>query len=438
MNKAARIRAAAGANIRESIEMPGPATVKLPDFGAPVGPRLRRDETGYLIPLAWIERDPDQPRREFSESSIEALAHSLRESGQLQPCVVRPGKERERYVLVCGERRWRAASVAGLESLRCRVEVGRDLVEIEADQIAENVQREDLAPMDLARALGRQLKARDCSQRELADRLGMSQSAVSKALELLDLPKPVRALVESGELPPSTAREIAKLPDAPGQVKLAREAAGGQLSRGETAAIVAAARAPVIPRESNSPVLGDPSEWSGLIPRESTPGTPSATPIAPAVIPGESSPGADRTPVAAPAPSVLVGAAGAKPGAATMEVLWGCDVLKATATVSVALDPGVPRSAVLAALREAAEVFQSEQSGASRWKRGMQVRIACEGAHPMEGRIGEVLGPGFGGKVSVRFPGVKTGSSVKWECSPHELADMSRRAKPAKKDRGRP
>jgi ParB family chromosome partitioning protein len=167
-----------------------------------------------VIPIDQIGNDPDQPRREFDPASIERLAESLKSRGQLQPILVRWDSGRNLYVILCGERRWRAAMLAGLPSLTCIVG-DRPLSKGERRtvQLIENCCREDLAPVDQAEAMHALVVSEGWTQAGLAGLLGITQSAVSKALALLELPPVLRGQVVLGALSASVARELAKIDD---------------------------------------------------------------------------------------------------------------------------------------------------------------------------------------------------------------------------------
>jgi len=194
----------------------------------------RRLETGALIRVDRIIRDPNQPRTEFDAEGLMRLAQSLKDRGQLQPIRVRWDDAEGRYVIVTGERRWRAAQLAGLEALACVVMTGpasaEDLLE---DQLIENCLREDLKPIEQARAYKSLMDSRGFSQRQLAERLQIGHPAIAKALALLNLPDAIQESVELGEIAPGTAYELSKVEDPADQTRLAREAAEGRLKRDE-------------------------------------------------------------------------------------------------------------------------------------------------------------------------------------------------------------
>jgi ParB family chromosome partitioning protein len=151
------------------------------------------------LPVHVVEGDPEQPRRTFDEEELAELAASLKLHGQLQPIRVRRVSG-GRYVVVAGERRLRAAKLAGLATIDAIVleeRVSLDRVRIEA--VVENLQRADVPPLEAAESYRRLLSLWGVSQAELARRLGISSATVSRALSLLDAPEDVRARIAAGE-----------------------------------------------------------------------------------------------------------------------------------------------------------------------------------------------------------------------------------------------
>ena len=157
-----------------------------------------------------IRPDRAQPRRHFDEAHIEELAESIRSKGVLLPLIVR--RDSEGYVLVAGERRWRAAQKAGLRELPVMV---REVTGKEAFEIAliENIQREDLNPIEEAGAYRRLIEEHGLTQEELAARVGKDRSTVANALRLLRLPEAIQRAVVSGELSMGHARALLAIHD---------------------------------------------------------------------------------------------------------------------------------------------------------------------------------------------------------------------------------
>lgn len=198
------------------------------------GEGRKRLDAASLIRLDRIIADPHQPRTEFDPDALELLAASLKARGQLQPIRVRWDDAADRYIVIVGERRYRAAKLAGLESIACVVATGGATVEdLLEDQLVENALRQDLKPVEQARAYRTLLSARGLTHRQLADRLQIGHASIARALALLDLPEPIQAEVEAGSIAPNTAYELSKVSDPDEQAELARQAAGGQLRRDE-------------------------------------------------------------------------------------------------------------------------------------------------------------------------------------------------------------
>jgi ParB family chromosome partitioning protein len=159
------------------------------------------------LPLTAIRPSASQPRKRFSQESLEELAASIREKGLLQPLLVRP--KGEGYELVAGERRYRAAQMAGLTEVPALV---RDLTDREALELAlvENLQREDLSPVEEARGYQTLLEM-GLTQEEVARRVGKARSTVANALRLLQLPEEVLEALDSGAITPGHARALLML-----------------------------------------------------------------------------------------------------------------------------------------------------------------------------------------------------------------------------------
>lgn len=166
------------------------------------------------VDVNQVVPDPDQPRAEFSEEAMDRLASSIRDKGQLFPIRVRWSAALNKWVIIAGERRWRATRRAGLETIDC-VFVEGDLsrAELLSQQLIENLLREDLRPIEEAKAFRELLALNGWTGRQLSDALRVPPSKVTRALALLDLPDDLQQRVELGELPPRTAYEIAKLDD---------------------------------------------------------------------------------------------------------------------------------------------------------------------------------------------------------------------------------
>jgi ParB family chromosome partitioning protein len=198
-----------------------------------------RIKDALAIEIGRIVPDPHQPRKDFDETALDELAASLKARGQLQPIRVRWDATLEKWAIITGERRYRAAVKAGLATLACvEARAAQTPDEILEDQLVENCVREDLKPLEQAQAYTALMERRAWSYRELGEFLHISKSKIAKAMALLQLPEPVKHLVEQGSLPPNTAYEVSKLDDPVGQVELANLAVKDKLSADQAAEAV--------------------------------------------------------------------------------------------------------------------------------------------------------------------------------------------------------
>lgn len=175
-----------------------------------------------------IEPNRDQPRKVFSYEAIAALADSIREYGVLQPILVRP-LGTGMYQIVAGERRWRAARMLGLDEVPVNI---KELSDLEAMQIAivENLQRENLNPLEEASGYSELIEKFGMTQEKVAKLVGRSRSAVANAVRLLTLPESVQKMVESGDLSAGHARALLAFDDEELLISTAQKAAGGGLT----------------------------------------------------------------------------------------------------------------------------------------------------------------------------------------------------------------
>jgi ParB family chromosome partitioning protein len=204
----------AGANLDESMGVRAsdlrPALAPVPDL-RDLGRRPLRN-VGQ-VDVNQVVPDPDQPRAEFSEEALDRLAGSIREQGQLAPIRVRWSKPLGKWVIVVGERRWRATRRAGLETIDC-VFVDGELSrgELLTQQLIENLLREDLRAIEEAKAFQQLMDLNTWTGKQLADALRLPPSKVSRSLALLDLPEDLQERVDAGNLAARSAYEITKLP----------------------------------------------------------------------------------------------------------------------------------------------------------------------------------------------------------------------------------
>ncbi|MEL6338718.1 MAG: ParB/RepB/Spo0J family partition protein [Myxococcota bacterium] len=179
------------------------------------------------IAIEQIDPNPTQPRKQFDGDQLDELAASIREHGVLQPVVVR--RAGERYQLVAGERRWRATAKAGLHEIPALVKELADDAAL-AVALVENVQRQDLDPIEEAEAYHRLVSEHALSHEELARIVGKSRATITNALRLLQLPAPVLARLATGELTAGHARAVMTLKDPAAMERLADEIVRQRLS----------------------------------------------------------------------------------------------------------------------------------------------------------------------------------------------------------------
>jgi ParB family chromosome partitioning protein len=191
------------------------------------GPELRE------LPVEQIEPNPEQPRSRFDAGALEALAGSISSAGLLQPLIVRPLDDEGRYELVAGERRWRAAQKAGLERVPAVVRTSPQDERLQAALI-ENMVREDLNPVDEARACASLVEDLGISKEQLARRVGRSRASISNLIRLLDLPDPALELLSRGALSEGHGRALLQLGDQEKRKRLAKQAASEGWSVRET------------------------------------------------------------------------------------------------------------------------------------------------------------------------------------------------------------
>jgi ParB family transcriptional regulator, chromosome partitioning protein len=183
--------------------------------------------------------DPAQPRTQFDEEAVNRLAESLRAKGQLHPIHVRWSEDSQKWVIISGERRWRACRRAGLATVDCffheQMLTKAQVLEL---QLIENLLRDDLKPIEEARAFQSLLDLHDWTGKQLAAALQLPASKISRSLALLDLPGELQEQVESGTVPARTAYELSKVADDGKRKELARLAATGSLTSVQAAQVV--------------------------------------------------------------------------------------------------------------------------------------------------------------------------------------------------------
>jgi ParB family chromosome partitioning protein len=219
---------------------PEPA-VPTPGAPPPAENKLPGDEFAHL-PLDLLQRGKYQPRIDMRQESLQELADSIKAQGIVQPIVVRPVDgaapgESQRYEIIAGERRWRAAQIAGLPTVPAVIRRVPDEAAI-AMALIENIQRENLNPLEEARALDRLISEFGITHQQAADAVGRSRAAVSNLLRLLELPPEISAFVERRELEMGHARALLGLTQRRQQVEVGQLVAKKSLSVRETEALV--------------------------------------------------------------------------------------------------------------------------------------------------------------------------------------------------------
>ena len=227
---------------------------------AAILPESAGEEAGELreLPVELIKPNPDQPRTQFEPEALAALAASIETSGVVQPLLVRPLHDGS-YELVAGERRWRAARQAGLEKVPAVV---REQAEAERLQAAliENMVREDLNPVEEARACAALIEDLGLSKEDLARRVGRSRPAVSNLIRLLELPDEALKMLEAGDLSEGHGKALLAAKGNDARRRLARDAARGGWSVRETENRIRLASQP----KSRSRRVVDPEEAAAL------------------------------------------------------------------------------------------------------------------------------------------------------------------------------
>ena len=187
------------------------------------------DAAASTLPLREIEPDPAQPRKQFDDDALNQLADSITENGLLQPIAVRPKKLGTGYIIIAGERRWRAARLAGLDEVPVII---KDVTDEQAAALAliENLQREDLDPVEEAAGIRELMTRCNLTQEQAARKLGKSRSALANSLRLLSLPETVLELLKSGFITIGHAKVVLGLPAPELQEKAAQMIADNQLN----------------------------------------------------------------------------------------------------------------------------------------------------------------------------------------------------------------
>lgn len=212
------------------------------------------------LPIDLIQRGKYQPRQDMHQESLQDLADSIKAQGVVQPIVVRPiaGDGHARYEIIAGERRWRAAQLAGLQEIPAVVREVEDRAAI-AMALIENIQRENLNPLEESRALQRLIQEFELTHQQAAEAVGRSRTAVTNLLRLLELTDEVKELVQTGKLEMGHARALLTL-SGQQQSRMAAQVVAKGLSVRETEKLVRRLHAqPVQAAPRSSPAADDPN-----------------------------------------------------------------------------------------------------------------------------------------------------------------------------------
>ena len=219
--------------IRDSLD-PSPILSPVPsgkDIGRRPLKQFGRVEIDKVIP------DPNQPRSDFSADAIDRLAESIRKKGQIHPIRVRYDDAQSKWIIISGERRWRATKQAGLKHIECYFHEGRiSEADVLEQQLVENLLREDLRPIEESRAFSSLMTLQGWNGKQVAKALHLSESKVSRSLALLDLPRDIQERVDAGDVAPRAAYEIAKVSNDDTRRDLTQKASNGKLTHKQAAA----------------------------------------------------------------------------------------------------------------------------------------------------------------------------------------------------------
>ena len=174
----------------------------------------------YQLPIAEIDPNVNQPRRNFSENALKELADSIKVHGVIQPIIV--VKMGERYMIIAGERRYRASKMLGMDTIPAVIK-NYTASEISEVSLLENLQREDLNPMECARAMKKLMDDYGWTQEKVADRLGKSRPVIANTIRLLNLEPEVITMIEQGKISAGHARSLVAVTNKNAQIKLAKQ-----------------------------------------------------------------------------------------------------------------------------------------------------------------------------------------------------------------------
>ena len=202
-----------------------------------MGNAVSEENNVTMLKITKVEPDRDQPRKNFSEDELNELADSIRKHGIFQPLLVQ--KKKDYYEIVAGERRWRAAKIAGLKEVPCVVRKYSEQEKVEI-QLIENIQRQDLNPIEEAMAYKRLLNEFSLKQDELAESIGKNRTTITNSMRLLNLGEEVQNMIVDEKLTPGHARALLSVEDKAKQYTLAQQIFDEKLSVRDTEKLVKA------------------------------------------------------------------------------------------------------------------------------------------------------------------------------------------------------
>lgn len=238
MSKKDQLLQKVGNNISESITPQPPAMPAAPAANNRYQGYRRSNDVGYLA-LDRIMPDPDQPRKTFRSDVLQQMAESIRDQGILQPILVRWSEQERVWIIIAGESRFRAAQLAELTEIPCKLVDGDlDESEIRIQQLAENCHRSKLPPIELAQALKQLQENTAWSIDQLTTETRLKKPYIVKTLALLKLPPELQLQVNDGQLAASVAYELSQVEHAEEQTRLAQEIQDKQLTRDDAVALI--------------------------------------------------------------------------------------------------------------------------------------------------------------------------------------------------------
>ncbi len=210
-----------------------------------------------LLPLSQVTANPQQPRREFDQEKLSELAASIKEYGIVQPIIVQKPLQGEQYMIVAGERRWRAAQTVGLQQIPCII---RELssAQVEELSLVENIQRQDLQPLEEATALQQLINSCGYTQEALADKLGKSRSYIANSLRLLNLAPQYQQLLAQGKFTAGHARAVLSIKSPVKQAVLVKKICADQLSVRQTEMLAKQLNETAVLTKTNNKKATDP------------------------------------------------------------------------------------------------------------------------------------------------------------------------------------